>query len=125
MYLIVHGAKKLMRISLIIRVSVSLCRLYLCTIVYTSLKNSVASTHAIRVYASPLCTSLYTAKKSYFALSSLSEFLRDCEFCARVLLCTRRLKIPSHLRTLSEFLRVSTFCACVPHCTRRKKVNAY
>ena len=80
-----------------------------CTIVYTSLKNSVASTHAIRVFSSLcrlyLCTSLYIAKKSYFTLSSLSEFLRASAFCARVLLCTRRLKIPSHLRTLSEFLK--------------------
>ena len=32
-------------------------------------------------------------------------------FCARVLICTRRLKIPSHLRTLSEFLRVSAGCS--------------
>ena len=30
-----------------------------------------------------LCTSLYTAKKSYFALSSLSEFLRVSAGCSK------------------------------------------
>ena len=112
-----------------------------------------------------LCTSLYTAKKSYFALSSLSEFLRasaGCsnkqpvfvyakivslliltlstllsaifvviEFCARVLICTRRLKIPSYLHTLSKFLRVSAGClkaagfSYVLVCTLRKNLISH
>ena len=51
-----------------------------CTVLYTSLKNSVASTHAIRVFTNELCASLYTAKKSYFALSSLFAFLRTLSY---------------------------------------------
>ena len=51
-----------------------------CTTLYTSLKNSVASTHAIRVFTDELCIVLCTAKKSYFALSSLFAFLRTLSY---------------------------------------------
>ncbi len=63
------------------------------------------------------CAIMYTAKKSYFALSALSEFLQACAGCLKaagfsyVLVCTRRLKIPSHLRTLSEFLQACAGCS--------------
>ena len=46
-------------------------RFFLCTSSYTSLKNSVASTHAIRVFSSLcrffLCTSSYTSLKNSVA----------------------------------------------------------
>ena len=58
-----------------------------------------------------LCTSLYTAKKSYFALSSLSEFLRvsaGCSKSSRFFLCTivyTAKKSYLALSSLSEFLQ--------------------
>ena len=61
----------------------------------------------------------------------LSAIFVVIEFCARVLICTRRLKIPSHLRTLSEFPRVSAGCLkaagfyYIPLCTRRLKIPSH
>ncbi len=81
-YLIVHGEKILLRIKLIIQVSESLYRLCLCTNLYTALKNSVASTHAIRGFVSILCTSLYTAKK----LMRISLIIRVSVSLCRLLL---------------------------------------
>lgn len=43
------------------------------------------------------------------------------DFCTHVLVCTHRLKIPSHLHTLSEPQRVRAGCALILVCTRRKK----
>ena len=69
-----------------------------------------------------LCTSLYTAKKSYFALSSLSEFLRASAGCSKKQPVFLYAKIFSLLvLTLSTLLSaisvVIIFCVRVLICT--------
>ena len=86
-----------------------------CTTLYTSLKNSVASTHAIRVFTNELCASLYTAKKSYFALSSLFAFLRTLSYlrsCTTLYTSLKNSVAPTHaIRVFTNELCASLYTA--------------